>query len=75
MKNCSRVSRKWVDSKRICFTVSGSPQKAQDGGSSPKVGTSVLCDSDQLWVSCTVVWRHCDCEFCTDYKYLDSNQL
>jgi len=26
-----RVSRKWVHSKRICFTLSGSPQKARDG--------------------------------------------
>ena len=36
MKNFSRVSCKWVHSKRICFTVSGSPQKAQDSGSSPE---------------------------------------
>jgi len=33
-ENFSRVSRKWVRSKRICFTVSGSPQKAQDSGPS-----------------------------------------
>ena len=30
-ENLSWVSQKWVFSKRICFTVSGSPQKAQDG--------------------------------------------
>jgi len=31
-ENFSRVSRKWVHSKKICCTVSESPQKAQDGG-------------------------------------------
>jgi len=35
-ENLSWVSQKWVFSKRICFTVSGSPQKAQDGRSSPE---------------------------------------
>ena len=30
------VSRKLGHSKRICFTVNGSPQKALDGGLSPE---------------------------------------
>ena len=30
-ENLSWVSQKWVFSKRICFTVSGRPQKAEDG--------------------------------------------
>ena len=52
-KNFSWVSRKWVRSKGICYTVSGSPQNAQDTktvGRHQKVGASVLSESDQFAV-------------------------
>ena len=49
VKNFSWVSRKWVHSKRICFTVSRSPKKHKTVGRHQKVGTSVLCDNDAVY--------------------------
>ena len=50
-KNFSRVSLKWVHSKRICFTVSEVHKKHKTASRYQKVDTSMSVDSDQYSLS------------------------